>query len=52
MHILAYVYHWERDTVWKMPCRERRMWVEMINTQKKMENNSIKSKSPKMPKKP
>lgn len=50
MHILAYVYHWERDTIWEIPSRERRMWVKMIMTQKKMENDSIKT--PKMPKTP
>lgn len=50
MHILAYVYHWERDTVWNLSSRERRMWVNMIMTQKKMESDSVKSKSPKIPK--
>ncbi len=48
MHIIAYVYHWERDTLWKMPSRERRMWVSMINTQKKMENSSVKANAPKI----
>lgn len=55
MHIIAYVYHWERDTLWNMPSRERRMWVDLINTQKKMENSSMKEHTPKKitkPKKP
>lgn len=47
MHIIAYVYHWDRETLWNMSSRERRMWVKLINTQKKMENDSIKLKTPK-----
>lgn len=50
MHLLAYVYHWDRNTLWKIPCRERRLWVDMIQTQKKLENNSIKSSTSKIPK--
>lgn len=50
MHILAYIYHWERDTLWKLSSRERRMWVKMIMTQKRMENDSIKGKTSKLPK--
>lgn len=50
MHLLAYVYHWDRNTLWKLPCRERRLWVDMIQTQKKLENNSIKSSTSKIPK--
>lgn len=42
MHILAYCYHWDRNTVWELSCRERRMWVELILAQKKMEADSIK----------
>lgn len=48
MHVIAYVYHWDRETLWNMSSRERRMWVKLINTQKKMESDSIKSKTPKV----
>lgn len=42
MHLLAYFYHWDRDTLWNLSCRERRMWVKMIIAQKKMEAASMK----------
>lgn len=41
MHILAYVYHWDRDTLWLLPRSERKMWAEMVLEQKKAENKSI-----------
>lgn len=47
MHVIAYIYHWERDTLWKLSSRERRTWVKMIMTQKQMENESMNSKTPK-----
>lgn len=50
MHILAYVYHWERDTIWELSSRERRMWVNMIMTQKQLESDSIKGTTNKIPK--
>ena len=40
MHILAYCYHWDRDTLWSLPRSERKMWVEIVREQKKVENNS------------
>lgn len=42
MHILAYFYHWSRDSVVSMPRRERRMWVNQIREQIKAENKSNK----------
>ena len=47
MHILAYVYHWERDTIWGLSSRERRTWVKMVMTQKNIENESVKNSTPK-----
>lgn len=44
MHILAYCYHWDRDTLWNLSRRERIMWVEMVLAQKKMESESLKKK--------
>jgi hypothetical protein len=41
MHILAYVYRWERDTLWKLPFNERKMWVKMIQDQKETEQRMI-----------
>ena len=38
MHILAYCYHWDRDTLWNMTRSERKMWVKMVLAQKKVEN--------------
>jgi len=40
MHILAYVYHWERDTLWSLPIMERKMWVKMVHEQKEAENEA------------
>lgn len=42
MHIIAYIYHWEHDTVMKLPCKERKMWVDMINLQKQAEGEAMK----------
>lgn len=44
MHILAYCYHWSRDEVWNLTRRERKMWVDMVLTQKRMESEAIKKK--------
>ena len=41
MHILAYIYRWERDTIMSLRRKERRMWVEMIKEQKEAENDEI-----------
>lgn len=40
MHILAYIYHWGRDEIRKIPRRERVLWVEKIIDQKKKENKA------------
>lgn len=40
MHILAYIYHWGRDEIRKIPRRERRLWVERIVEQKQKENKA------------
>lgn len=40
MHILAYIYHWGRDEIRKIPRTERRRWVEKIIEQKKSENKA------------
>lgn len=41
MHIISYVYHWERDTVWKLPITERKKWVKLIIKQKKAEDPNV-----------
>jgi hypothetical protein len=43
MHYLAYVYHWERDTVWNIPRSERKIWVDKIIKQKEAEVKAIKN---------
>ena len=43
MHILAYCYHWGRDTLWDMSISERRMWVKMVLAQKKAETKGLDS---------
>lgn len=39
MHVIAYVYHWDRDTLMKLSRGERRMWKDLIVEQKKAERN-------------
>lgn len=41
MHILAYCYHWDRETLWNMCRSERKMWVKMVLAQKKAETNGL-----------
>lgn len=41
MHILAYCYHWDRNTLWNMSRSERKMWVKMVLAQKKAENKGL-----------
>ena len=41
MHLLAYVYRWERDTIWKLRRSERKMWVDLIRKQKEAEKSSF-----------
>lgn len=45
MHIIAYVYHWDRNSLWKLPCKERRAWIRLIAKQKKAEGDAIKKSS-------
>lgn len=45
MHILAYCYHWDRDTLWNMTRSERKMWVRMVLAQKKAENNGASAEN-------
>ena len=40
MHILAYIYHWGRDEIRKLPRKERISWVEKIIDQKQKENKA------------
>ena len=41
MHILAYCYHWDSQTIWSLPRNERRMWVNMVIEQHKAEQQQI-----------
>lgn len=41
MHILAYIYHWDRNSLWNVPILERRKWVQMIVDQKNAENEAL-----------
>lgn len=43
MHVLAYVYHWDRNTLWNMPIRERKKWVEIVEEQKRAENEALEN---------
>ena len=45
MHILAYCYHWDRDTLWKMPRSERKLWVDMVQRQKKAESDAVNNEN-------
>ena len=41
MHILAYVYHWDRNSLWNIPISERKKWVEIVTEQKNAENEAL-----------
>ena len=41
MHAIAYVYHWDRNTLWSLPRNERKMWFNMIVEQRKSEQEQI-----------
>ena len=41
MHLLAYIYRWERDTVWSLSIKERKMWIEQIKKQRKSERSKV-----------
>ena len=45
MHILAYCYHWDRDTLWRMTRSERKLWVDMVQRQKKAESDAINNEN-------
>jgi hypothetical protein len=51
MHIIAYVYHWGRDTVMKLTRSERKMWVDLILRQKESEKEEIERNTPSVPSK-
>lgn len=40
MHLLAYYYHWDRDTLVSLKSRERKMWVSMLREQIELENKA------------
>jgi len=40
MHLIAYYYHWDRNTLLNLPPRERKRWVEFIIEHVQMENNA------------
>lgn len=41
MHILAYCYHWSRDSLWELPRNERKKWVEIVLEQKRVEAEGV-----------
>jgi hypothetical protein len=50
-HCIAYVYHWERDTIMNLPRLERKAWVDIIMKQKEAEKEEIESSTPSVPNK-
>ena len=40
VHIIAYVYHWEENTILSLPIKKRKRYVELINKQKEAENKA------------
>lgn len=43
MHILAYIYHWDRNSLWGLPILERRKWVEIVLEQKRQEQEALEN---------
>lgn len=43
MHILAYVYHWDRNSLWSIPVNERRKWVQIVTEQKEAEREALEN---------
>lgn len=41
MHLLAYCYHWDRNTLWNLPKLEREMWAELVQEQLKAEKEAV-----------
>lgn len=42
-HVIAYFYHWDRNTIMKLPIGERRKWFDLIREQKKAEADAMKN---------
>ena len=40
MHVLAYVYHWDRNSLWNLQIKERRKWVDIVLKQKQAESDA------------
>lgn len=40
MHILSYFYKWDRNTVWNLNTKERKMWVDCVKDQIDAENKA------------
>lgn len=43
MHVLAYVYHWDRNSLWYIPIKERRKWVQIVTEQKEAEREALEN---------
>lgn len=43
MHVLAYLYHWDRNSLWDLPVNERRKWVSILREQQEAEQEAMKS---------
>ena len=41
IHLLAYVYHWDRKSLWDMSSTERKLWVKMVLSEKKAEEEAV-----------
>lgn len=43
MHLLAYTYHWDINSLWNLTLSHRKKWVEMILKQKQAERDSLEN---------
>ena len=43
MHVLAYVYHWDRNSLWNLPIKERRKCVDLVIKQRQAENDAYEN---------
>lgn len=43
MHLLAYVYHWDRNSIWNIPLKERKRWVRLILEQNEKEKEAFEN---------
>lgn len=43
VHIIAYIYHWGRNEILKLPITDRKMYVDLIKQQKEAENEANNS---------